>query len=106
MEIIKEKFLEISIVDPVDGSRIKLNPDELTESEIVTKLHKEKSLKKEIRKYYLPNKNFELIVTEIPPGHIQSYHSHHILYEATLVLEGKILVKIFCLIFEVFGKKK
>lgn len=33
----------------------------------------------------------QVIVTHIPPGHVQPFHTHHTLHEMTFVLDGSIL---------------
>lgn len=48
----------------------------------------------EQRHYYLfrekdPNFPLELIITEVPPGHTQPFHSHETIDEITVVLHGE-----------------
>ena len=53
--------------------------------------------KKEIRWYYRDlvtaadeTVASQIIVTEIPPKHVQPFHTHHTLHEVTLVISGQI----------------
>lgn len=47
----------------------------------------------DFRRYYLPsNDPLEIIETVIPPGVSQPPHAHEIVREATLVLEGKVIL--------------
>jgi len=48
---------------------------------------------KDLRRYYLPSREpFEVIETVIPPNFSQEPHAHKVIREATLVLEGKVIV--------------
>jgi quercetin dioxygenase-like cupin family protein len=53
---------------------------------------------KEIRWYYKDLKTsgdekvaMQVIVTEVPPGHVQPFHAHHVLHETTTVESGCVL---------------
>ena len=42
----------------------------------------------EIRRYYKPNVNLEIIKTSVPPHYQQPWHTHKVVHEAMLVIKG------------------
>ena len=99
MKIFKKGSEGIAIIDPnksfgEEGQYVSYGPD--TDFESIVKEERVKG--KEIRYYskhidtsdgeVLPIK---LIITEIPPGHIQPFHTHEKIHEATTVIAGKIV---------------
>lgn len=63
--------------------------DELSE-----KIQKAMSENAEIRKYYKPNVNLEVIETLVPPHYQQPWHTHIEIHEAMLVVKGQVEVLI------------
>ncbi len=55
-------------------------------------IKKSMSRNAEIRRYYLPNVDLEVIKTFVPPGYQQPWHTHKDIHEAMLVVEGEIEV--------------
>lgn len=101
MMIVRKGLLEVAIIDPEkkvgeDGQRLIFrsgNP-ELEKVVITAKIKG-----REIRYYYkdLTTMNGEvlpckIVVTEIPGGHVQPFHSHEKIHECSIVNEGSIIV--------------
>lgn len=62
--------------------------------ELVQKIQKAMSENSEIRKYYTPNVNLEVIETLVPPHHQQPWHTHREVHEAMFVIRGQVEVLI------------
>ena len=101
MLIIKKNLLSIAVIDPLKkvgepGQYVKYSGKETDFAKIILIA---RFAKKEIRYYYndlitnggeaIPAK---VIITEVPPGHIQPFHTHDKVYELTVINEGKLTV--------------
>lgn len=99
MKILRKGFQGIAVIDPSkaygeDGQYESYPGNHLDLETVITKA---RSINHEIRYYY---KNLiagdgepiasQVIVTEIPPLHVQPFHTHEQLHEMTIVNEGLI----------------
>jgi len=103
MVVIRRGVMEIAIIDPKkgyweSGQYVKYDARKLSQMNQVEIVVTARNAGKEIRYYYQHMITFggenvpaKLIVTEIPPGHIQPIHTHLDVYEWTWVVEGELI---------------
>jgi hypothetical protein len=91
LEIIKREVTQIAIINQ-SRERTRLDTSTLDSKTIKAQLKTALSENKEIRWYYLPNTNFEVIKTAIPPKYEQQFHRHMKYMEAMIVLKGNVVV--------------
>lgn len=100
MKITSPGFVSFAIIDTSkkvheDGQYKKFFVSETSDFHSVIESARQKNF--EIRYHYMNVKNneggfvpFKMIVTEIPPGHIQPFHVHKNCYEITVVQHGEV----------------
>lgn len=101
MLIIKKGLNGIAIIDPKKkfGEAGQYVSYQGNESNLFEEIALAKVASKEVRYYYKKiqtnsgeNIPCQIIVTEIPPRHVQPFHTHETLHEISVVDEGSILV--------------
>lgn len=97
----KERLLKVALIDPklAYGQPGQYVGREGTTADMLKFASEGDVDGKEVRYYY---KNLatsagepvpsQLIITHIPPGHVQPFHTHYKLHEFTIVTEGSIVV--------------
>lgn len=93
------QLLKIAIIDPAKkyGEEGQYVTYEGSLEELEDVAEKARWTRKEVRWYYRDLRDdsddpvaSQVIVTEIPPGHIQPFHTHRTLHEVTIVMHGEI----------------
>lgn len=92
MELINEDLTRIVIFEGNTQPLVFKPP--FSANEVDREIKKAMLRNAEIRRYYLPNVDFEVIKTLVPPGYQQPWHTHKDIHEAMLVVEGQIEVLI------------
>lgn len=96
----KGELHHITIIDPSKrfGEEGQAQKYSGTLEEMTEKVHEAQAKGMEIRQYYRSLETnggekiaSQIIVTHIPPGHVQPFHTHNQIHEMTLVKEGEIL---------------
>jgi quercetin dioxygenase-like cupin family protein len=102
MKVIKSngQLTKLAIIDPrlAQGEPGQYVSMEDTQAKLAVAAALARLEGKEIRWYYKDLQTsadeklaMQIIVTEVPPGHVQPFHAHHVLHEATTVESGCVL---------------
>ena len=91
MEILRRRSINVAIIER-SGERTILKPTRVEQASIEEFIKEAMDRSAEIRWYYIPCSSLEIIRTALPPKYEQPWHSHKSIHEATLVLEGHVLV--------------
>lgn len=92
MELIKKDLTRIVIFERNTEPLVFKPP--FSSNEVDKEIKKAMLRNAEIRRYYLPNVDLEVIKTLVPPGYQQPWHTHKNIHEAMLVVKGQIEVLI------------
>jgi quercetin dioxygenase-like cupin family protein len=92
-EVLRKDNVKVAIFRR-DGNNLILEPKKHDQLEIESAVKQAMDNLDEIRWYYWPKYNFEIIKTALPPNYMQPWHSHAKIQESTYVIKGK--VSIFC----------
>lgn len=92
LEIISKAATEISIIGRSRNDRVRLDPSSLEKKTLKRRVRSAIAENKEVRWYYFPDTNFEVIKTAIPPNYEQPFHRHVRYMEAMVVLKGEVIV--------------
>jgi quercetin dioxygenase-like cupin family protein len=92
LELINEHLTRIVIFEHNKESLVFKPP--LSVEQVNNEIKKAMLRKAEIRRYYLPNVDLEIIKTLVPPSYEQPWHTHKDIHEAMLVIEGEIEILI------------
>lgn len=99
MQALKKGHSGVAVIDPKKrhgeaGQYVKYAPDDPTLATVVSVA---RSAGCEVRYYFSDVKTIageeiplKIIVTEIPPGHVQPFHTHETVHEVSVVDEGTI----------------
>ena len=94
LEIISKAATEISIIGRSRNDRVVgLDPSSLEKKTLKRRVRSAIAENKEVRWYYFPDTNFEVIKTAIPPNYEQPFHRHVRYMEAMVVLKGEVVVE-------------